>query len=204
MVEPAAPVRFHFDLAGASCYLVAEQVIGVLGMVPEWRAVDAGELPGGTGEVFRCQTELEVFQVEAARRALRAGLQPLRWPPGWPEAETELALRAATYARSIGRGVAFAQAAFRQAFAGGRDLRDPDTVAIAGVACEMHPRALLRAVGGHGVRRSLTEATDQATAAGVRSVPAITVGSHVFHGEQELAAAAAAVAELGGPLGATG
>ena len=36
-------------------------------------------------------------------------------------------MRAATYAKQIGRTVAFALAAFRQAFAGGRALDDPTT-----------------------------------------------------------------------------
>ena len=49
-------------------------------------------------------------------------------------------MRAATYAKQIGRAVAFALAAFRQAYAGGRDLVEPDNVLIAAAACEMHPR----------------------------------------------------------------
>ena len=61
---------------------------------------------------------------------------------------------AATYAKQVGRTVAFSLAAFRQAFAGGRDLGDTDTVLIAAAACEMHPAAVLRAhraaVGGAG------------------------------------------------------
>ena len=46
---------------------------------------------------------------------------------------------AATYAKQFGRAVAFSLAAFRQAFAGGRDLGDEITVLIAAAACEMHP-----------------------------------------------------------------
>ena len=54
-------------------------------------------------------------------------------------------MRAATYAKQIGRTVAFSLAAFRQAYAGGRSLGDPDNVLIAAAACEMHPRAVLKA-----------------------------------------------------------
>ena len=65
---------------------------------------------------------------------------------------------AATYAKQIGRAVAFSLAAFRQAFAGGRDLGDQDTVLIAAAACEMHPAAVLK-----GIRlRSVSAALDQA------------------------------------------
>ena len=63
---------------------------------------------------------------------------PVRWPEGWPN-NTLKAMRAAIFAQSIGRAVAFSLAAFRQAFAGGRDLSDVDNVLIAAAACELHP-----------------------------------------------------------------
>ena len=56
-----------------------------------------------------------------AARAVELGLQPLRWPEPFPF-DSPLAMRVATYAKSIGRTVPFAQAAFRQAFAGGHSL----------------------------------------------------------------------------------
>ena len=55
-------------------------------------------------------------------------------------------MRAATFAKQTGRTVSFSLAAFRQAFAAGRDLTEPDNVLIAAAACELHPRALLKAV----------------------------------------------------------
>ena len=88
----------------------------------------------------------------SSRQAKELGLQPLRWPSGWPP-DTERAMLAATYAKRIGRGVAFSLAAFRQAFAGGRDLGDEDTVLIAGAACEMHPTALLKGIELQVTRR---------------------------------------------------
>jgi 2-hydroxychromene-2-carboxylate isomerase len=82
-------------------------------------------------------------------------------------------------------------AAFRQAFAGGRDLAEDDTLAIAGAACEIHPTALLRALDREAIARSLDAATDAARAAGVRSVPALAAGAGVWHGEAEIAVGAA-------------
>ncbi len=43
--------------------------------------------------------------------------------------------------------MAFSLAAFRQAFAGGRDLEQEGTVLIAAAACEMHPAAVLKGIG---------------------------------------------------------
>ena len=61
-------------------------------------------------------------------------------------------MRVATFAKEIGRAVSFSLAAFRQAFAAGRDLTDPDNVLIAAAASEMHPRAIER--GGRAATRS--------------------------------------------------
>ena len=69
---------------------------------------------------------------------------------------------AATYAKQIGRGVAFSLAAFRQAFAAGRNLGDEDTVLIAGAACEMHPTALLKGVALRSTERAMSKAVDRA------------------------------------------
>ena len=71
-------------------------------------------------------------------------------------------MRAATFAKQTGRTVSFALAAFRQAFAAGRDLSDPDNVLIAAAACELHPRALIKATETEAVKRALREATDAA------------------------------------------
>jgi 2-hydroxychromene-2-carboxylate isomerase len=102
-------------------------------------------------------------------------------------------MRVATYAKSIGRVVAFSLAAFRQAFAAGRDLSDADSVVIAAAACEMHPAAVLKAADTRGVAEALARATAEAAEAGVRGVPAVRVGDRVFHGESALQDAADAL-----------
>jgi len=100
-------------------------------------------------------------------------------------------MRVATYAASIGRAVAFAQAAFRQAFAGGHALDIPDHVLIAAAACEMHPAAVQVAAKRPSLARQLQAETAQAAELGVRDVPAIQVGERTFHGERAVEQAAA-------------
>jgi 2-hydroxychromene-2-carboxylate isomerase len=183
----------YFDLASPEAYIVAERAAEVLGVVPEWQPVHLAALPGaGELDAFRCAEERDVFRAELERLAAAHGLQPLRWPPEWPS-DTALAMRVATYAKSIGRVVAFSLAAFRQAFAAGRDLAEPDSVVIAAAACEMHPAAVLKAADTRGVAEALGRATAQAAEAGVRGVPAVRVGSRVFHGEAALQDAADAL-----------
>jgi 2-hydroxychromene-2-carboxylate isomerase len=182
---------FYFDLASPLAYLAAERVLHVLGVPAEWQPVLARELnpSSPTPEPF------DLIAIERAARAL--GLQPLRLPPDFPF-DSESAMRVATYAKSIGRTVPFAQAAFRQAFAGGHSLGDFDFVLIAAAACEMHPRAVLQSAKRESVARELHENTTAAARAGVRGVPSIRVGERLFEGEQELAQAGAYAQQLAG------
>ncbi|MHB8692466.1 MAG: DsbA family protein [Solirubrobacteraceae bacterium] len=166
---------FYYDLGSPGCYLVAERVMSAMPVVPEWEPVLARALGfSGVDEAV----ELDVL----AARAAELELQPLRWPAQWPP-DTEFAMLAATYAKHIGRAVAFSLAAFRQAFAGGRDLGDQNTVLIAAAACEMHPTAVLKGASLRSVASSLVAAGERARVAGVRELPSIQVGERVFSGE---------------------
>lgn len=196
MVSTGGPrASFYFDLKSPLAYLAAERVLYALPAPARWRPVLAAHLPTADSfDSFRCREDEEIFRAELARRAGELGLQPLRWPARFPFDST-LAMRAATYAASIGRAVPFAQAAFRQAFAGGRDLAELDNVLIAAAACEMHPNAVKAAVKRAALARELHEATDRAAAEGVRDVPAVAVDGRVFEGERSLPAAAAFMRE---------
>jgi 2-hydroxychromene-2-carboxylate isomerase len=186
-----AAASFYFDLQSPLAYLAAERVLHLLPGPAQWRPVLARELPGADPfDAFRCREEEEIFRGEVERRARELELQPLRWPDPFPF-DSEQAMLVATYAASIGRAVAFAQAAFRQAFAGGHSLEQPDHVLIAAAACEMHPTAVKRAASLGSVARGLERATAEAAQLGVRDVPALAVGAQVFHGERALDDAAA-------------
>jgi 2-hydroxychromene-2-carboxylate isomerase len=168
---------FYFDLASPLAYLAAERVLHELPGPAEWRPISMGEQHG-------------VQRAEIERRAREIELQPLRWPEPFPF-DSSLAMRVATYAASIGRTVPFAQAAFRQAFAGGHSLEEEDYVLIAAAACEMHPTAVLRGAAMRSTVHRLAAATAEAAGAGVSEVPAIVVGEHVFAGQDMLERAAA-------------
>ncbi|MGH2884443.1 MAG: hypothetical protein ACRDPA_17395, partial [Solirubrobacteraceae bacterium] len=103
------------------------------------------------------------------------------------------AMLAATYAKKVGRGVAFSLAAFRQEFAGGRDIGDENTVLIAGAACEMHPVALSKGIALRSTEQALQTAGSRAIEAGVRSLPAIQVGNDVYQDKEALSEAACAL-----------
>ena len=153
---------FYYDLGSPDCYLMAEEVMGS-GSVPEFQPVLASEVGDSLAHVNRESIE---------RRAQELGLQSVRWPQRWPP-DTHTAMLAATYAMQIGRVVAFSAAAFRQAFAGGRDLSQQETLLIAGAACEMHPTALLKGIALRSTAEALARANARALACGVRRLPAV-------------------------------
>jgi 2-hydroxychromene-2-carboxylate isomerase len=182
---------FYFDLASPLAYIAAERILHVLSGPCEWQPVLARELPGTEAyTAFRCETEVAIYREEIERRARALDLQPLRWPDPFPF-DSALAMRAATYAKSIGRVVPFTQAAFRQAYAGGHDLERTDVVLIAAAACEMHPQAVLRGAELRSVREQLATSTAAAAAAGVSEVPAVRIGERVFCGARALEEACA-------------
>jgi 2-hydroxychromene-2-carboxylate isomerase len=187
---------FYFDLGSPYAYLTAERVSGLFTEAgleqPEWQPILLGGLfrhfdrdswANGPGR------EEGIAEVE--RRANAYGLPPLAWPEPWP-GNTLFAMRVATFAKQTGRTVSFSLAAFRQAFAAGRDLTEPDNVLLAAAACELHPRALLKAVETDVVKGALRGATDRAAELGVRGVPAIVVGEQVFWGDDRVEEAVAA------------
>ncbi len=192
---------FYFDLASPLAYLAAERVLHLLGgqaqINAEWQPVLARELSNTESfEAYRCRTEEETFRSEIERNARALGLQPLKWPKPFPF-DSALAMRTATYAKSIGRTVPFVQAAFRQAFAGGHSLEDPNLVLIAAAACEMHPAAVLKGAELHSVGDQLSTATALAEQAGVTDVPAVRIGETVFVGAHAVEDAAAHATTVG-------
>jgi 2-hydroxychromene-2-carboxylate isomerase len=192
---------FYYDLGSPYAYLSAERISGLFTEAeleqPEWQPVLLGGLFGRFDRGSWAETPARAEgMAEIERRAGEYGLPSIAWPKPWP-GNMLVAMRAATFAKQTGRTVAFSLAAFRQAFAAGRDLGDVDNVVIAGAACELHPRALLKAVETEAVKGALREATDRAGDLGVEGVPAVVVGEEVFWGDDRLEAAVEAATRNG-------
>lgn len=185
---------FYFDLRSPEAYLAAERALEVLPAPCEWQPILASALPGAESfDAYRCESEELIARENVERRAAELGLLPLRWPVPFPF-DSRFSMLAATYAKRIGKTVAFALAAFRQAYAGGNALSERDNVLIAAAACEIHPTALLRATQTRGVAAELDRASAQALALGVADVPAVRVGERVIVGERALEEAGALLA----------
>ena len=194
----STPSVFYYDLASPYAYLSAERISQVFDDAgaepPEWQPILLGGLFKRFGRSsWGIGPEREAGMAEVERRAQAYGLPPLRWPDPWP-GNSLTAMRAAVFAKELGRAVSFSLAAFRQAFAAGRDLTEPDNVFIAAASSELHPRSLQTAIARDAIKQRLREATDAAGDRGVLGVPAVVVGDEVFWGDDQLEAAAAAAA----------
>jgi 2-hydroxychromene-2-carboxylate isomerase len=192
LAAPDQPI-FYYDLGSPYAYLTAERIQGVLPVVPVWQPILLGGIWKETGgRSWGITDQREPGMAEIERRAAHYGLMPIKWPDGWPN-NTLTAMRAAIFAQQIGRAVAFSLAAFRQAFAAGKDLSDVDNVLIAAAACELHPNAVLKGIGMQSTKDRLREATREAYERGVRGVPTIAVGDELFWGDDRLEDAAEAL-----------
>src|SRR6201996_8574768 len=194
----AERATFYFDLGSPYAYLSAERISGLFTAAgleqPEWQPILLGGLFRHFDRGSWALTEARAEGIaEIERRAAEQGLPPIVWPDPWPRGKLHRE-GVATFAKQTGRTIAFSLAAFRQQFAAGRDLSDPDNVMIAAAACELHPRALESAIRTKGVKDALREATDAAAAAGVFGVPSVRVGEQVFWGDDRLAEAVEAAA----------
>lgn len=181
---------FYFDLGSPYAYLTAERVSGLFADAeleqPEWQPILLGGLFQRFGrDSWANGPGREEGIAEVERRAAAYGLPPLAWPDPWP-GNTLFAMRAATFAKQTGRSVSFALAGFRQAFAAGRDLTEPDNVLLAAAACELHPNAVQKAVGTESVKGALRAATEEAAERGAIGVPTLLVGEEAFWGDDRV------------------
>ncbi len=189
---------FFYDLGSPYAYLAAERIDRVFtdagAATPEWQPILLGGLFRRFGrDSWARGPGRERGMREVERRGAAYGLPPIRWPEPWP-GDGLAAMRAATFAKEIGRTVSFSLAAFRQAFAAGRDLSELENVFIAAAASELHPRSLEAAIRRDAIKARLREATERAGDLGVSGVPAVVVEGEVFWGDDRLEDAAAAAA----------
>jgi 2-hydroxychromene-2-carboxylate isomerase len=186
------PITFYFDLGSPYAYLAAERLHTVIPEPIEWQPVLLGGLFKLTGRSSWALGDYERRQrgmAEIERRAHSYDMPSLRWPDPWPSAYLP-AMRATTYAFTVGRGREFALRAFRDAFQQGHDLGVTAHVLDAGEAAGLPRPELEEAIGRPEIKQALRDATDAAHARGVFGVPTIAIGDELFWGDDRLEAAA--------------
>jgi 2-hydroxychromene-2-carboxylate isomerase len=191
----SAPPVFYFDLGSPYAYLAAER-IGRLIPAARWQPILLGGLfklngRSSWGNAGAKRRRDGIAEVE--RRAAAYGLPPVRWPDPWP-GNMLTAMRAATFAGQRGRGVDFALAAFRRAFAAGEDLGSSEPLAAAAADAGLDPDRVAAATADRALKDALRRATEDAHRRGVTGVPTVAVGDRLYWGDDRLGAAATAPA----------
>jgi 2-hydroxychromene-2-carboxylate isomerase len=186
-------MTFYFDVGSPYAYLAAERVETVLPGRVEWQPVLLGglfKLAGRSTWALGDHRRRQAGMAEIERRARAYGLPPMRWPDPWPSNYLE-AMRATTYAFSVGRGREFALSAFRRGFQRGCDLSITANVLAAARDAGLDPAEVQEAIRDPQIKRSLRDATDAAFELGVFGVPTVAIGSELFWGDDRLQDAAA-------------
>jgi 2-hydroxychromene-2-carboxylate isomerase len=188
---------FYYDLMSPYAYLAAERIDDVFSDEPaEWQPVLLGGLFRANGRSSWAVGDEQrrrdgIADIEG--RAARIGLPPLRWPRSWPTSSL-MAMRLAIHARRAGREREFAAAAFRTAFAEGRDLGELENVLAAAGKVGLDRADVEAALADPSVKDELRAVTDAAHARGVFGVPTVAVDDKLFWGEDRLEEAARAAA----------
>ena len=190
---PTPPITFYFDLGSPFAYLAAERLHTLLPEPVQWQPVLLGGLFRLTGRSSWALGDYQRRQAGMAdieRRALAYGLPPMRWPDPWP-ADYLTAMRATTYAFSVGRGRDFTMQAYRDAFQRGSELSVAENVLQSAARAGLDPDAVRAGASDPQIKQALRDATDAAYDRGVFGVPTIAIGDELFWGDDRLEDAAA-------------
>jgi 2-hydroxychromene-2-carboxylate isomerase len=191
-------VTFYFDLGSPYAYLTAERLANVLPEPVRWQPLSLGGLfkvNGRSSWALGEHQRRQAGMAEIERRARDYGLPPIHWPDPWP-GNCLMAMRAATFAFTVGRGRELTLEAFRDAFARGHDLSIPALVLDAAERAGLDRQAVEAATQDPQIKQALRDATDAAHELGVIGVPTIAIDGELFWGDDRLEDAAAHLRSL--------
>jgi 2-hydroxychromene-2-carboxylate isomerase len=176
----------YFDLGSPYSYLSVERAESVLGRRPRLHPVLLGVVFSLRGHgSWGHGPDRAAHQAEIEARAVRYGLPPVRWPPGWPP-NTLAAMRATVWAATHDAGDAYARAAFRAAFADGADLADLAVLEQLAGQVGLPAGELASAIADPAIKDALRTRTQEAIDRGVRGAPTIEVGDVLLFGDDRL------------------
>jgi 2-hydroxychromene-2-carboxylate isomerase len=181
-------ITFYFDLGSPYAYLAAERVPALLPEPVQWQPVLLGglfKLTGRSSWALGDYRRRQAGMAEIERRTRAYRLAPMRWPDPWPGDYLQ-AMRACTFAFTVGRGREFTMTAFRNAFQRGADLAIVGRVLEAAGQAGFDRAEVERGMRDPEIKHALREATDTAYELGVFGVPTIAIDDELFWGDDRL------------------
>ena len=182
----AKTLEFFFDYASVYSYLACNQVEAVAqrtGAELRWRPFLLGAVFKATGNVPPISTPNKAAWMlkDVQEWARHLGLPPFQLPENFPINSLK-ANRLALVAAEQGRIVPFSHAAFRAAFAEGKDLADPQVLAELARGAELNPEQALAKAETQEIKDALSRNTDEALERGAFGAPTFFVGDELFFG----------------------
>ena len=186
----AKTLEFFFDYASTYSYLACNQVEAVAqrtGAELRWRPFLLGAVFKATGNHTPLQIPQKgVYIAKDIQDWLRyLKLPALVLPESFP-ANSLKANRMALVAAEHGKVAAFSHAAYRAAFAEGRDLNDPKVLAELARQVGLEPDKALAHIENQEIKDALRRNTEEAVARGAFGAPTFFVGDNMFFGNDRL------------------
>jgi len=186
----AKTLEFFFDYASTYSYLACNQVEAVAqrtGAELRWRPFLLGAVFKATGNHTPLQIPQKgVYIAKDIQDWLRyLKLPALVLPESFP-ANSLKANRMALVAAEHGKVAAFSHAAYRAAFAEGKDLNDPKVLAELARQVGLEPDKALAHIENQEIKDALRRNTEEAVARGAFGAPTFFVGDNMFFGNDRL------------------
>lgn len=187
------PVTFWFEFASTYSYLSATRIE----TLAEARGVDVIWRPFLLGPIFKAQGwETSPFSIypekgqnmwrDMERRAQKYGIPFNRSAADLFPQNSVLAARAAIACLQEDWGRDVCRRVFRAAFAEGRDISDPETIAECIETAGGNADLRLRMAQSDAIKSTLRAHVDEARSRGIYGAPSFTVDDELFWGDDRL------------------
>ncbi len=186
----AKTLEFFLDYASPYSYLAAEQVEALAkrtGAELRWRPFLLGAVFKATGNVPPISTANKAAYLgkDLVDWTRYLGLPVFRMPSNFPINSLK-ANRLGLVAAEQGRIALFSRAAFRAAFAEGKDIAEPAVLAELARAAQLDPEKALAQAETQEIKDALRRNTEEAIARGAFGAPTFFVGDEMFFGNDRL------------------
>ena len=187
-------VEFHFDFGSPNAYLSHLVIPGIeerTGVAFEYVPVLLGGVFKATGNVSPAvslqgiKNKPEYQRLETERFVKQHGITAYRSNPHFPVNTLQI-MRGAVYARRAGLFERYVDAVYRNMWAEGRKMDDPETIAAAWRESDLPASDIMAGIQDPEVKAELIANTEGSVARGVFGSPSFFVGDELYFGKDRL------------------